>query len=179
LRNEEVFRIQLSALVRASAYGNLKIMLPMVTVPQEYQKAKELLHEILVQLHRKDPTLTAPPLGVMVEVPAVAICIQDFDSDFFSIGTNDLIQYVTACDRGERKIAHLYAGANRAVFELIRTTIDHGRRTGKQVSLCGDMASQSDYINMLLDLGLRYFSVSPADLARVKAVIAAHIENQE
>jgi phosphotransferase system enzyme I (PtsI) len=177
LLNEDVFRIQLSALVRASACGNLKIMLPMVTVPQEFERAKDLLQEILVQLQRRDPTLTAPPLGIMVEVPAVAMCIEDFDADFFSIGSNDLIQYVTACDRGERKVAHLYTGANRAVFELIRTTIDHGRLTGKQVSLCGDMASQSDYIDVLLDLGLRYFSVSPADLARVKAAIAARNES--
>jgi phosphotransferase system enzyme I (PtsI) len=178
LLNEEVFRIQLKALVRASAFGNLKIMLPMVTVPQEFEKAKNLLQEILVQMHRKDPTLAAPALGIMVEVPAVAMCIEDFDTDFFSIGSNDLIQYVTACDRGESKIAHLYTGANRAVFKLIQSTIDHGRRTGKQVSLCGDMASQPDYIDVLLDLGLRYFSVSPAALAQVKAAIATRKENR-
>ena len=174
LLNEDVFCIQLRALVRASAYGNLKIMLPMVTVPQEFERANDLLQEILVQLRRKDPTLTAPPLGIMVEVPAVAMCIEDFDTDFFSIGSNDLIQFVTACDRGERKVAHLYTGANRAVFELIRSTIDHGRLTGKQVSLCGDMASQSDFIDELLNIGLRHFSVSPPDLARVKAAITAH-----
>jgi phosphotransferase system enzyme I (PtsI) len=176
LRNEEVFFTQLKALVRASAFGNLKVMLPMVTVPQEYHRAKNLLEEILVQLRRKDPTLAAPALGIMVEVPAAAMCIEDFDADFFSIGSNDLIQYVTACDRGESKIAHLYKGANRAVFELINKTIDHGRRAGKEVSLCGDMASQSDYIDVLLDMGLRYFSVSPAALAQVKATIAARKE---
>ena len=173
LLNEDVFAIQLRALVRASAYGNLKIMLPMVTVPQEFESTKELLQQILLQLRREDPTLTAPQLGIMVEVPAVAICIEDFNSDFFSIGSNDLIQYVNACDRGERKVAHLYTGANRAVFELIKSTIDHGRLTGKQVSLCGDMASQSDHIEALLNMGLRHFSVAPPDLARVKAVIAA------
>lgn len=173
LLNEEIFRVQLSALVRASAYGNLKIMLPMVTLPEEFERAKKMLQEIWVQLHRKDPALIMPPLGIMVEVPAVAMCIEDFNADFFSIGSNDLIQYVTACDRGERKIAHIYTGANRAVFELIRATIGHGRRTGKEVSLCGDMASQPDYIDGLLDLGLRFFSVLPADLARVKAAIAS------
>jgi phosphotransferase system enzyme I (PtsI) len=177
LLNEDVFRIQLRALVRASAFGNLKIMLPMVTVPQELEKAKNLLQEILLQLRLKDPKLKTPPLGIMVEVPAAAMCIEDFDTDFFSIGSNDLIQYVTACDRGERKIAHLYSGANRAVFELIRTTIDHGRLTGKQVSLCGDMAAQSDYIDTLLNMGLRYFSVAPADLARVKAAITVRIKD--
>ena len=144
----------------------------MVTVPQEFERTKNLLQEILVQMHRKDPSLAAPALGIMVEVPAVAMCIEDFDADFFSIGSNDLIQYVTACDRGESKIAHLYTGANRAVFKLIQSTIDHGRRTGKQVSLCGDMASQPDFIDALLDMGLRYFSVSPAALAQVKAAIA-------
>ena len=177
LLNKELFRIQLNALVRASAVGNLKIMLPMVTVPQEFEKAKTLLQEILVQMRRKDPSLAPPALGIMVEVPAVAMCIEDFDADFFSIGSNDLIQYVTACDRGENKIAHLYTGANHAVFKLIKSTIDHGRRTGKQVSLCGDMASQPDYIDALLDMGLRYFSVPPAALARVKAAIATRNEN--
>ena len=108
----------------------------------------------------------------------MAMCIEDFDTDFYSIGSNDLIQYVTACDRGESKIAHLYTGADRAVFELIKTTIDYGRRTGKQVSLCGDMASQSDYIDVLLDMGLRNFSVSPAALAQVKATIAVRNENR-
>lgn len=173
LRNEDIFRIQLRALVRASAFGHLKIMLPMVTVPQELDKAKTLLQEALLQLRRTDPKLKTPPLGIMVEVPAVAMCIEDFDADFFSIGSNDLIQYVTACDRGEPKIAHLYRGANRAVFELIKTSIDHGRLSGKQVSLCGDMAAQSDYIDALVDMGLRYFSVPPVDLPRVKAALGS------
>ena len=177
LLNEDVFRIQLRALVRAAAFGNLKIMLPMVTLPQELEKVKFLLQEILLQLRRKDPQLKKPPLGIMVEVPAAAMCIEDFDSDFFSIGSNDLIQYVTACDRGERKLAHLYSGANRAVFELIRTTIEHGRLTGKPVSLCGDMAAQSDYIDALLNMGLRYFSVAPAELTRVKAALSARLKD--
>lgn len=177
LLHEDIFRIQLKALVRASAFGNLKIMLPMVTVPQEFEKAKDLLQEILMQLRSIDPKLKAPPLGIMVEVPSVAMCIEDFDADFYSIGSNDLTQYITACDRGEGKISHLYKGANRAVFDLIKTTIDYGRLTGKQVSLCGDMASQSEYIDALLDMGLRYFSVVPAELARVKAAIADRIEN--
>lgn len=172
LSHEDVFRTQLRALVRASAYGNLKIMLPMVTVPQELEKAKKILQEIWLQVRRKDPQLEKPPLGIMVEVPAAAMCIEDFDADFFSIGSNDLIQYVTACDRGEGKIDHIYTGANRAVFELIRKTIENGRLTGKQVSLCGDMAAQTDYVDALLDMGLRHFSVAPADLARVKAFIA-------
>lgn len=173
LLNEDIFRIQLRALVRASAYGNLKIMLPMVTVPQELDQAKKIMKEILLQMRRNDSQLKKPPLGIMVEVPAAAMCIEDFDADFFSIGSNDLVQYVTACDRGEGKIAHLYTGANRAVFELIRKTIEHGRLTGKPVSLCGDMAAQTDYIDALLEMGLRHFSVAPADLARVKAFLAA------
>ena len=175
--NLDIFRNQLRALVRASTFGNLRIMLPMVTIPGELENARRLLAEILEQLRGSDPKLERPPLGIMVEVPAVALCIDDFDADFFSIGSNDLIQYVTACDRGEPKIAHLYRGANRAVFELIRKTIDCGRSAGKPVSLCGDMAAQPDYIDALVDLGLRHFSVSPADLARVKATLCARNEN--
>jgi phosphotransferase system enzyme I (PtsI) len=173
LLNLEVLRTQLSALVRASAFGNLRIMLPMVTIPQELESVKQLLQEILLQQRREDPGLEQPPLGIMVEVPAAAMRIEEFDADFFSIGSNDLAQYVTACDRGEPKIAHLYAGADQAVFELIKRTIDHGRSTGKQVSLCGDMAAQPDYIDALVDLGLRRFSVSPTELARVKAKFGA------
>ncbi len=175
--NEDIFRSQLKALVRASAFGNLRIMLPMVTIPGELEHAKKLLAEILQQLRGSDRKLERPPLGIMVEVPAVAMCIDDFDADFFSIGSNDLIQYVTACDRGEPKIAHIYRGANRAVFELIKKTIDRGQISGKQVSLCGDMAAQPDYIDALVDLGLRHFSVSPAELARVKATLCARNEN--
>jgi phosphotransferase system enzyme I (PtsI) len=176
--NEDIFRIQLRALLRASAFGNLRIMLPMVTIPQELATVKKLLQETLQQLRRHDPKLERPPLGIMVEVPAAAMCIEDFDADFFSIGSNDLIQYVTACDRGEPQIAHLYRGANRAVFDLIRKTIDCGRSAGKPVSLCGDMAAQPDYIDALVDLGLRHFSVSPADLARVKATLCGHNERK-
>ncbi len=174
--NPDLFRNQLRALLRASTFGNLRIMLPMVTIPGELENARRLLAEILEQLRGSDPKLERPPLGIMVEVPAVALCIDDFDADFFSIGSNDLIQYITACDRGEPKIAHLYRGANRAVFELIRKTIDCGRSAGKSVSLCGDMAAQSDYIDALVDLGLRHFSVSPAELARVKATLCARNE---
>ncbi len=177
MRNPDLFRNQLRALLRASTFGNLRIMLPMVTIPGELENARRLLAEILEQLRGSDPKLERPPLGIMVEVPAVALCIDDFDADFFSIGSNDLIQYITACDRGEPKIAHLYRGANRAVFELIRKTIDCGRSAGKPVSLCGDMAAQPDYIDALVDLGLRHFSVSPADLARVKATLCARNEN--
>ncbi len=177
MRNPDLFRNQLRALLRASTFGNLRIMLPMVTIPGELENARRLLAEILEQLRGSDPKLERPPLGIMVEVPAVALCIDDFDADFFSIGSNDLIQYITACDRGEPKIAHLYRGANRAVFELIRKTIDCGRSAGKAVSLCGDMAAQSEFIAALVDLGLRHFSVSPAELARVKATLCARNEN--
>ncbi len=176
MRNPDLFRNQLRALLRASTFGNLRIMLPMVTIPGELENARRLLAEILEQLRGSDPKLERPPLGIMVEVPAVALCIDDFDADFFSIGSNDLIQYITACDRGEPKIAHLYRGANRAVFELIRKTIDCGRSAGKSVSLCGDMAAQSEFIDALVDLGLRHFSVSPAELARVKATLCARNE---
>jgi phosphotransferase system enzyme I (PtsI) len=177
MRNKDIFKVQLRALARASAYGNLRIMLPMITIPRELEEAQKLLTDILQQLREEGSKLEKPPLGIMVEVPAAAMCIDDFNADFFSIGSNDLIQYVTACDRGEPKIAHIYQGANPAIFELIRKTIDCGRSADKQVSLCGDMAAQSDYIGALVDLGLRHFSVSPADLARVKATLSAGNEN--
>jgi phosphotransferase system enzyme I (PtsI) len=115
-----------------------------------------------------------PKLGMMVEVPAAALNIAAFDADFFSIGSNDLVQYVTAAGRDCDSVRDLYDPLEPGVLELIRRVAQHGRLVGREVSLCGDMASDPKYLPALLDTGLRAVSVAPARLARAKAHIAAY-----
>ena len=112
-------------------------------------------------------------LGMMVEVPAAALTIEDFNADFFSIGSNDLIQYVTAVSRDEPQLADL-ARPSRAVFSLIGHVVKHGDGSGRETSLCGDLAGDPEQVTALLDQGLRGFSVAPGALGPVKAAIARY-----
>jgi phosphotransferase system enzyme I (PtsI) len=114
-----------------------------------------------------------PPLGMMVEVPAAALTIEDFNADFFSIGSNDLIQYVAAASRDEPQLADL-ARPSRAVFGLIRHVVDHADRLERETSLCGDLAGDPGQVAALLDQGLRIFSVAPGALGPVRAAIARY-----
>jgi phosphoenolpyruvate-protein phosphotransferase (PTS system enzyme I) len=123
-------------------------------------------------LHPEGVEARLPPLGMMVEVPAAALCASNFDADFMSIGSNDLVQYVMAAGRDISAVAALYDPINPAVLELIDRVVDSGRRNGIEVSLCGDMASDPALVPRLLELGLRRLSVAPATLGAVKAAIA-------
>ena len=175
LRRPDLFKTQLRALARAAASGdNLKVMLPMVTVPEELAEARRRLDAALAELSAEGLEARRPALGIMVEVPAAALAIDRFDADFYSIGSNDLVQYVTACDRGAGELAGLADPLNPAVLELIRRTIAHGKAHGVPVSLCGDMAADPRYVPALLDCGLEEFSVPPTALGRLKAAIAGH-----
>jgi phosphoenolpyruvate-protein phosphotransferase (PTS system enzyme I) len=173
LRHLDVFRAQLRALARAAVAGNLKVMIPMITVPEELDRCRALLTQALADVHREGREAKLPPLGMMVEVPAAALTIEDFDADFFSIGSNDLIQYVAAASRDEPQLADL-ARPSRAVFGLIRHVVDYADRTGRETSLCGDLAGDPAQVAALLDQGLRSFSVSPGALGPVKAAIARY-----
>ena len=174
LARPEVFRVQLRALSRAATQGTLKVMLPMVTTPGEFDRAKALLDEVLAELAREGVEAARPALGMMVEVPAAALDIAAFEADFYSIGSNDLTQYVTATSRDCTDVAALHDPMNPAVLELIGRVVAHGRDSGKEVSLCGDMAAEPDCLTALLDRGLRSVSVAPAALAAVKAGIAGY-----
>jgi phosphotransferase system enzyme I (PtsI) len=174
LSRPDVFVVQLRALARAAATGPLKVMLPMVTVPREIEETRTLLKTAVEELTQAGMKAAMPSLGMMVEVPAAAINVARFDVDFFSIGSNDLVQYVTATGRDCASVAALHDPLNPAVLELIGRVVAHGRATGTEVSLCGDMASDSRYLPALLDLGLASLSVAPARLAAVKAEIARH-----
>jgi phosphoenolpyruvate-protein phosphotransferase (PTS system enzyme I) len=170
LRHLDVFRAQLRALARAAVVGNLKVMVPMVTVPEELDRCRALLEEAVEGLHREGQEARLPPLGMMVEVPAAALTIEDFNADFYSIGSNDLIQYVTAASRDEPELADL-ARPSRAVFGLIKHVVDHADRSGRETSLCGDLAGDPTQVTALLDQGLRILSITPGALGPVRAAI--------
>jgi phosphoenolpyruvate-protein phosphotransferase (PTS system enzyme I) len=173
LRNPGLFRTQLRALARASADGDLRIMLPMVTVPAEVQASRKLLTEALAGLAHDNIPTGWPKLGMMVEVPAAAIVIDQFDADFFSIGSNDLTQYVTAAGRDIGAVAELADPLNLAVIRLIAAVARHGREIGREVSLCGDAGGDPKAIGTLLRAGLRSLSVAPVSVGAAKQVIAA------
>jgi len=173
LRRLDVFRLQLRALARAAVGGNLKVMIPMVTVPEELDRCRELFRQAIEELRGEGQEAAMPPLGMMVEVPAAALAIADFDADFYSIGSNDLIQYVMAASRDEPQLADL-ARPSRAVFNLIRHVVDHANRRGREASLCGDLAGDPQQVAALLDQGLRSFSVAPGALGPVRAAIFSY-----
>jgi len=174
LARPEVFVVQLRALARAAAYGAVKIMLPMVTVPAELTAARALLHQAAAALAGEGIAHRIPPLGIMVEVPAAALAIEQFAADFLSIGTNDLTQYVTAAGRDIGAVARLADPANPAVLRLIAEVARHGERVGIEVSVCGDMAGESAHVALLLRAGIRVLSVAPNRVGAVKAAIAGY-----
>jgi phosphoenolpyruvate-protein phosphotransferase (PTS system enzyme I) len=173
LKHPDIFAVQLRALARAAVYGKLKVMFPMVTVPAEFAAARELFGRIVADLQAAGVAAALPELGIMVEVPAAALTIDAFPASFFSIGSNDLAQYVTACDRTNGALARLSDPLNPGVLELIRRTAEHGRRQGISVSVCGDMAGDPRCAEALLHCGIREFSMSSPALSRVKLAIAA------
>lgn len=175
LARTDVFEVQLRALARASAHGVLKIMFPMVTAPWELDRARELTEAALAAVAKDGAAVGKPAIGMMVEVPAAAIEIDRFDADFFSIGSNDLIQYVTASSRDSAEVSDLYDPLNPAVLRLITRITDHGVETGKEVSVCGDMAAEAPTLTALLDCGVRSVSVGYAALARAKATVADYV----
>jgi phosphotransferase system enzyme I (PtsI) len=146
----------------------------MVTIPDELTQTAELLNGVIADLKRHNIACARPPLGMMVEVPAAALAPELFtEAAFFSIGSNDLTQYVTASSRGDPNVAALNNPANPAVMRLIASLAEYGRVSNIPVSLCGDMASDPKHIAPLLKAGLRSLSVGAAALAGVKTAIAA------
>jgi len=173
LEKPAVFRPQIRALLRAAASGPLKVMLPMVALPAEHEEALALFRAELAALREAGTPAALPEIGIMVETPAAALAIDTFDAAFYSIGSNDLIQYVMAAARdGGGRLAALQDPRAPAVLRLIRGVVEHGRRTGRPVSLCGDMASDPDLVKALIDAGRECLSVAPAAVGRVKLALA-------
>ncbi|WP_276808038.1 phosphoenolpyruvate--protein phosphotransferase [Castellaniella defragrans] len=174
LANPEMFNTQLRALLRAAAHGPIRVLFPMVSHMHEIHAARRALARAAEELRAAGlPHDAAVQVGAMVEIPAIAIAIEPFAEalDFLSIGTNDLIQYVLAIDRGDTDVASLYDPMHPAVLRLIAHTINVGERLGKPVSICGEMAGDVRVTRMLLGLGLTGFSMHPQQLLDVKKEI--------
>lgn len=176
LQNLEMFKMQLRAIVRASAFGPMKIMFPLVSTVMELRQTKMLLRDVCEELDEESiPYDRELETGMMVEVPSAALMAKVFASEvsFFSIGTNDLIQYTLAVDRGNERVANLYTGAHPAVLQLIKSVVRAARRRSVDVSICGEIAAEPVYTMLLIGLGIRTLSVVPAQIPLVKRVIRA------
>lgn len=174
LKEPELFRPQLRAMLRASAHGPVRIMIPMLTNIQEMQQVLQMIDDLKKELDNQLIKYdTDIKIGGMIEVPAAAICADIFAKklDFLSIGTNDLIQYTMAIDRVNDEVNYLYDPLHPAVLRLIKTTIDAGKKAGIPVSMCGEMAGEKEHTQLLLGLGLREFSVHTSALLEVKKII--------
>jgi phosphotransferase system enzyme I (PtsI) len=171
LKEPTLFRPQLRAILRASAHGSIRLMIPMLSNMQETGQVLEMIDEIKAELAGQGVEFDEDiPVGAMIEVPAAAICADIFAGqlDFLSIGTNDLIQYTIAIDRVDDEVSYLYEPLHPAVLRLIRMTIDAGDRANIPVAMCGEMAGDIKFTQLLLGLGLREFSVHPTYLLEVK-----------
>ena len=174
LKDLDLFRTQIRALLRASALGQVQIMLPMISSTAEFRQARRLIEDERVQLHREGVAMGAQvPVGAMIEVPAAALAAPMLarHAQFFSIGTNDLIQYTLAIDRGDDEVNYLYDPLHPAVLRLIRMTIEAGDQAGIPVAMCGEMAGDPQYARLLLGLGLTEFSMHPSSVLEVKRII--------
>jgi phosphotransferase system enzyme I (PtsI) len=172
LARDDVFRTQLRALARAAVHGPLKVMIPMVTIPEEITRSAALFDDCIAELRAEGAACERPPLGIMVEVPAVAVAPDLFNAAaFFSIGSNDLTQYVTASSREDGRVAALNDASHPAVARLIGSVVRHCREHSIPVSLCGDMASDVRHLKTLVDCGLTSLSVAASRVARIKAAL--------
>ncbi|MDD8027126.1 MAG: phosphoenolpyruvate--protein phosphotransferase [Acidobacteriota bacterium] len=176
LKHRELFRIQLRAILRASAQRNVRVTIPMITEIEEIGEFKLLFAEIKAELaEAKIPFDPALPLGIMIEVPAAA-ALTDLlvrEVDYLSIGTNDLIQYYLAVDRSNEDVAYLYKPLHPSVLRLLRFVIETASKAGKEVSICGEMAADPLSAMVLLGLGLRRFSMNPIFIPRIKKALRA------
>lgn len=176
-RKEDVYRPQIRALLRASAFGNIRIMVPMVTCLEEYREARAFVDEIKKELDEKSIAYNKDiQVGIMVETAAASLMADVFarEVDFFSIGTNDLTQYTMSVDRGNDKVSYLYSPLNPAVLRSIRHVIECGRKEGIMVGMCGEAASDPLLIPLLLAFGLNEFSMSASAILNARKLITGY-----
>jgi len=174
LRNLPLFRTQLRAILRASAEGNLHVMFPLIATLQELRQAKTVLSDVMEDLEESRVAFNRQiPIGMMVEVPSAVMMIDHFveEVSFLSIGTNDLIQYTLAVDRGNKEVANLYNASDPAMLRLIDMTLKSAHRRGIPANMCGQMSGSTTYTQLLIGLGLRHFSVAPGAIPEIKRVV--------
>jgi len=174
LQNMDLFKVQLRAILRASSLGDVRIMFPLISGLMELRQAKMALRDAMEDLEEAGiPFRRDIPIGIMIETPAAAIQIRELlrEVDFVSIGTNDLIQYTLAVDRANERVASLYTASHPAVLHTLRTIVRMALKAGVSCSLCGEMAGEPMYALFLLGIGLRIFSMAPADVPEIKKVI--------
>ncbi|ECC1497797.1 phosphoenolpyruvate--protein phosphotransferase [Listeria monocytogenes] len=172
--HEELFRTQLRALLRASVYGNLKIMFPMIATVNEFRQARDILLDEKAKLKAAGTEVSdSIELGIMIEIPAAAVLADQFakEVDFFSIGTNDLIQYTMAADRMNERVSYLYQPYNPSILRLVKMVIDASHKEGKWTGMCGEMAGDQTAVPLLLGLGLDEFSMSASSILKSRSLI--------
>lgn len=180
LDRQDIFRTQLRALLRASAYGRLRIMFPMIATLQEFRKAKGILEEEKAKLVADDVKVGDIEVGIMIEIPAAAVLADQFakEVDFFSIGTNDLIQYTMAADRGNEHVSYLYQPYNPSILRLIKHVIDSAHAEGKWAGMCGEAAGDPIMVPLLVGLGLDEFSMSATSILKVRSLMK-HLNTED
>jgi len=188
LKEKEMLKIQLRAIFRASAYGKVKVLFPMVSSIEEVRQLREVVQEVESEfIDKKLDFQKGLPIGVMIEVPSLAIMASKLmkEVDFVSIGTNDLVQFTLAVDRDNDLVNHLYQPLNPSILWLIKNVVEAGKAHGKTVSICGEIAGDPSYFPLLYGLGLREFSVAPVLILEIKEIArlvtkekASHIANK-
>jgi phosphotransferase system enzyme I (PtsI) len=174
LQNLPLFKTQLRAILRASVVGDVRMMLPLITTMQELRQAKMILRDVMEDLDEYAVPYNAQmPVGIMIETPSSALMagLLATESDFFSIGTNDLIQYTLAVDRANEHVSSLFSAAEPAILLLLRSVIHDAHKSGIGLSVCGEVASDPEFIMLLLGMGVRVLSMAAPMIPEVKKII--------
>lgn len=174
LDKDDLFRTQLRALLRASVFGKLRIMFPMIATLQEFRSAKAILSEEKAKLQSEGVAVSEDvQVGIMIEIPAAAVLAHQFakEVDFFSIGTNDLIQYTMAADRMNEQVSYLYQPYNPSILTLIKNVIDAAHANGKWAGMCGEMAGDQLAVPLLVGMGLDEFSMSASSILKTRSLM--------
>lgn len=174
LENKDIFITQIKAILRAGAFGHIKLLIPMISCMEELVQVKAVIRQAVAELERDEKVFNKDiPLGIMIEVPSAVLMADELAGqvDFFSIGTNDLIQYSMAIDRRNRRVAHLYQALNPAVLKMIKMTFEAAHKNNIEVVMCGEMAGDPINIPILLGIGIRHLSMNPASIPVIKKMV--------